>query len=227
MAEPTVADFRRAARSASKRLRLEQVIATVAMPSYSDWADNVEQAIAIAGSKLATKRNYLAPSEDNLTSALLLMLDGLGFDAEMLMVNGNCDVVVKLEDYLWLGEAKLDTSVSWLWKGYLQLTTRYATGQRLQDRGGMIIYCVNDAVPTTMAGWKAALAAELAQPEDEFECWAGSDQAFRSEVSVLPTGRPMIVLHQGVAMLHAPQDPSAKLSQRASAAARQARDGTK
>jgi hypothetical protein len=227
MGEITIAEARRGARSKLKQLRLEQVIATVVMPSYNEWIGRVETAIAIAGTKLAAKRNYLPQSEDGLTSALLLFLDGLGFEADMKMINGNCDVVVQEEDYLWLGEAKLDNGPAWLWKGFQQLLTRYATGLPQQDHGGMIIYCVSDSLPATMAGWRAALKTEQGLADDAIQDSAEADHAFRTTAPVPATNRPLHVLHLGIALFHSPQDPTAQLSPEASLAARHAKQQVK
>src|SRR5690348_5411615 len=109
MSEDTWSQLWHAARSRPKKLRLSQVLSTIVQPSYPDWADQVEEAIALAGMRLSKSRNHLAASEDNFTAALLAYLDGMGFAADMRAINGNCDVVVAEEEYLWIGEAKLDT----------------------------------------------------------------------------------------------------------------------
>jgi len=226
MNEDTWSQLLLAASSRSKKLRLDQVLSTVVRPCYSVWADRVEEAIFLAGRGLSRKRNYVNPSEDNLTTALLAYLDGLGFSADMKVVNGNCDIVVDEEGYLWVGEAKLDKGVSWIWKGYQQLTTRYAPGLAEGDRGGMIIYCVNESVPVTMAGWKAALAAQLKTVGD-FESWPMSNCAFRSYTAAPATGRTLNVLHQAFALLHDPKDATAQLSKEASDAAHKAKRAAK
>jgi len=224
----TLADIRRSATSPRAKLVVDQLLWSIEPPPYHQWADAVEKAIALVGAKMSQKRNHLnGSSEDALTTSLLLILDGLGFEAEMAVVNGNCDVVVKLNNYLWLGEAKIATSASWIWKGYLQLTTRYATGQIDQDRGGMILYCSTEPVPEAMSAWRAALCHELNLADTDLVNWPHSDKSFISKSIVAATGNEISVLHQAIPLYHNPQDALIKLSPGASQAARLAKSAVK
>lgn len=221
MANVTVRTLRSVATSPLKKVRLNQLLSTFDVPPYDQWADDLEVAIASGCIKLAQRRNYLKPGEDNLTNVLLMFLDGLGFDARMEVVNGNSDISVRLDDYLWIGEAKIGTNVSWLLKGYAQLTDRYATGQRYQDRGGLVVYCVQESVAETMTAWRAALAVD--RNSHTQTPWNGSDEAFHSVGESPATGRPFRVLHVAAAMLHQPNDATVTISKGASAAAKTAK----
>ncbi|MBD8880265.1 hypothetical protein IHE49_07210 [Rhodanobacter sp. 7MK24] len=96
--------------------------------------------------------------ENDLTREVVGYLRTMGFEAEFdATVGGHADVVVKFGDYQWIGEAKIFTNVPWLYKGYLQLLTRYSTGMVNQDRGGMLIYIKTGNCPEKMADWQKRL----------------------------------------------------------------------
>ena len=205
-------------------LRFKLWIWTVVQPAYTEWCDAVEEAVAQVGIRMSAKRAALKErGEDALSATLAIALNGFGLDAEMMYVNGNCDIVVRHPPYLWIGEAKIDNSPSWIWKGYLQLVSRYATGLPNQDRGGMVVYCYNDALDASMASWRGALCAQLGVDPNSLAAWPHSQHAFCSEDVTAATNRPFKMVHQGIALHHKPLDAVVKLSKSATLAAKAAK----
>jgi hypothetical protein len=130
--------------------------------TYEVFADCVEKAIAWSILQLGQNpKESQNRSENSLTAEIVGHLRNMGFTTEFDgTVGGHCDIIVKFGTlYQWLGEAKIYSSYKWLLKGYLQLVTRYSTGQENEDRGGMVIYFKTKDLPGTMLNWAKALSA--------------------------------------------------------------------
>ncbi|WP_313419419.1 hypothetical protein [Stenotrophomonas sp.] len=130
--------------------------------TYADFADLVERAVSWSAAQLSENPKELASLDENgLTYQFVRSLRNMAFDASLdATVGGHCDLVVKYGDrYMWLAEAKIYTGYKWLAKGYLQLTTRYSTGEEGQDRGGLLIYFKKGNAPLIMREWSRQLVA--------------------------------------------------------------------
>jgi cell pole-organizing protein PopZ len=80
-------------------------------------------------------------NEDRLTIEIVDQLRSLGHEASHdTKIGGHADIVVRKNDFLWLGEAKIYQHNNNLWEGFLQLLTRYSTGDFNQENGGLLIY---------------------------------------------------------------------------------------
>lgn len=81
-------------------------------------------------------------SEDLMTTIIIDLLGQNNLNASSKVVGGNVDIVVEMEgnDYQWLCEAKLDNNVDHVAEGFLQLTTRYASVEREDREGGVLVY---------------------------------------------------------------------------------------
>lgn len=211
----------RESRTPAGRVRVALMMYKFTRPGYPEWCDLVEEAIGLEADELARRRHALQDvGEDGLTAILVIGLKGLGLTASSAVVNGNCDLVVEADDYLWLGEAKIDTGVSKVWGGYLQLTQRYATGLGHQSRGGMLLYCFRDTATRLLAEWRSALSTErpASQVHDGL-----LPLTFRSSDTVASSGLSIDLLHYAIPLLHDPVEDTEKLSKRSLAAARQAK----
>ncbi len=222
----TVAEIRaRECRTACGRLRFQIMMADYEQPSYEAWCDLVEDAVRLQADELAKRRHTLqGVSEDGLTTALILGLKMLGLGASSSVVNGNCDVVVEFGDFLWLGEAKIDSGVSKIWGGYLQLTQRYGTGLSHQSRGGMLLYCFRDSGSALLAEWRAALQSQ--RPA----CDAVDGRAsltFHSSDVVEATGLAIRVMHFAVSLRHSPTEDIERLTDDSLSMARNAKKKVK
>lgn len=127
--------------------------------TYTDFVDFVFRGVMYAAYEMSQNpKGAQARDENDLTREVVGYLRAMGFETEFdATVGGHADVVVKFGDYEWIGEAKIFTGVPWLYKGYLQLLTRYSTGMVDQDRGGMLIYIKDGSCPDKMAAWQKRL----------------------------------------------------------------------
>ncbi|AZC77972.1 hypothetical protein C4K31_5093 [Pseudomonas chlororaphis subsp. piscium] len=98
-------------------------------------------------------------SEDRLTIEIASVLRGMGYDAgHETKIGGHTDLTVRgRHNYLWIGEAKIHSSYDYLFQGFQQLCTRYATGDTNQDCGGLIIYIKNKNSAAVVKEWRKRL----------------------------------------------------------------------
>ncbi|ABS08237.1 MULTISPECIES: hypothetical protein [Shewanella] len=82
-------------------------------------------------------------SEDRTTLEMVNAFRFTGILAEQdAYYNGNCDFSINFRDnFVWLGEAKLDNSNTHIMEGFRQLVDRYVTGSKVQKEGALLIYC--------------------------------------------------------------------------------------
>lgn len=134
-------------------------------------------------------------NEDSLSDDLVLALRAMSFNASReTKVGGHCDVVVdERAGFLWLGEAKIDTSNSWLFGGFQQLGTRYSTGLPGQDHGGMLIYCKKANALATMTSWRDFLQSKM--PGIQVQEDASNPLIFSSTHQHQGSGLPFEVRH--------------------------------
>jgi len=98
-------------------------------------------------------------SEDALSVQVIEYLKAFNIQASHdTQTGGHCDIhIVGKDHFLWIGEAKIHKDYGWLESGFIQLSTRYATGSYGQNRGEIIIYCRNKDAAGTLEFWKERL----------------------------------------------------------------------
>lgn len=96
-------------------------------------------------------------SEDRTSIEIVNALRYLNFPAEHeASYGGNCDICINdQEEFIWLGEAKIDYSNTHIMEGFRQLVDRYASGA-IRD-GGLFIYCKDNAPKVVIDNWKSYL----------------------------------------------------------------------
>lgn len=97
--------------------------------------------------------------EDRLTIEIASILKGMGYNAgHETKIGGHTDLSVRgRNNYLWIGEAKIHGAYDYLFQGFQQLCTRYATGDANQDCGGLIIYIKNKDSASVVKEWRERL----------------------------------------------------------------------
>lgn len=157
--------------------------------------------------------------KDNLISAC-------GFDATVTEINGATDLTVKWtgQDWLWIGEAKLDDGYAYVLEGFKQLTTRYATAEQHEREGGVIVYCkehpLGDFVETMRSKVEDSEYLEernLTHHDIRVEnCSMRSDYSFFTDSKLPQIGGSIRYrarfIHVG--LLHTPEDKSARKSKK-------------
>lgn len=158
----------------------------------------------IAQEHSKTRQHRHGRDEDALTTDIITDLKAIGFTAHHdTDYGGHCDIVIEArDDFLWIGEAKIHKGYDWLLKGFQQLDTRYSTGLRGQDNGGLIIYCKTARVDQIMGIWRKRLSKSRADVEIE-TC---KDNVFRSKHIHKSTGNIFTVCHLPISLYFKPED---------------------
>lgn len=179
--------------------------------SYPAFCELVERGVEWSFARLAENpKDSSSMSENALTSVVVAHLRGMAFDVAFdATVGGHCDLVVTYGTrYMWLGEAKIYSGYSWLLKGYLQLTTRYARGEEGADRGGLLIYMKEGDLPKTMANWQASISAVKSKRNGAAISVVASPSppaAFASTQAHYRTGRDFTVKHLPLSIVWEPE----------------------
>lgn len=195
-------------------------------PSYEEWSALVEDAVLFELGNICERKNdFHDLDEDALSGVLNVALCSLALDASGGVFNGNCDVKIKRDDYVWLGEAKIAGNTSHIHGGYLQLRNRYASGIPEHNRGGMLIFCQDEPTDVVMAGWRAAL--EMIVPNSNPTDHVTSPFAFTSIDKAPGTNQPLRLIHIAFPLFHKPLDPDATLPADAALASRRAKAAVK
>ncbi|MDO6521293.1 hypothetical protein Q4578_06825 [Shimia thalassica] len=144
--------------------------------------------------------------EDALSIQVVNMLEAAGVDAAHdRKIGGHCDITVKaMNNFLWIGEAKIHGGYDWLDAGFLQLSSRYGIAQRGRDRGEIIIYHRGKHSADILRKWKIKLEAEHAEvavTEDKIE----PDLYFRTTHKCDASGLDFCTRHKIVPMYFAPK----------------------
>lgn len=146
--------------------------------------------------------------EDRLTIEIASILRGMGYNAgHEIKIGGHTDLSVRgRKNYLWIGEAKIHSSYDYLFQGFQQLCTRYATGDTNQDSGGLIIYIKNKDAAAVVRTWRERLVEygleELSLRGSE----ARPEFEFNSSHKLERSGALFNVKHIGVSLHFDPKD---------------------
>jgi len=148
--------------------------------------------------------------EDRLTIDIRDQLRRLGYDAAHdSKFGGHADLLVKKGNFTWIGEAKIHSSYNYLWEGFLQLTTRYSTGDSNQRDGGIFIYIRQKNVSAIIEKWKNhLLSKEL--PDFNSEACENREISFFSTHKHEGSGQDFRIKHIPVILYFQPQDKSGR-----------------
>ncbi|MBD2464476.1 HEAT repeat domain-containing protein [Oscillatoria sp. FACHB-1407] len=149
-------------------------------------------------------------SEDRLTIDIVGQLLSLNYEAAHdTKIGGHVDLVVKKDDFKWLGEAKIYRDNTCLWEGFQQLVTRYSTGDSNQNHGGLIIYIFQENAKSIMDNWQIYLMSKEL-PDYVCKPCEMRDLAFTSSHRHESSGKPFYVRHMPVILHFAPKDKSGR-----------------
>lgn len=141
-------------------------IKIVTYDNYDDFTEIVDEAIAYAVTDISRNPEiYHKANEDAITAAIVSILRALGLNATHDTMNGgHCDIMIcGKQQHQWLGEAKISTNYPWVKKGFMQLTTRYASGDSQSTHSGLLVYHFrNDALK-----FMDKLRAEISELHDD------------------------------------------------------------
>ena len=148
--------------------------------------------------------------EDRLTIDIKNQLCCMGYNASHdTKIGGHADLVVKKGNFTWIGEAKIHSSYNYLWEGFLQLTTRYSTGNCNQRDGGIFIYIRNKDASSIIEKWKThLLSKEL--PNYTYKASKNGELSFFSTHKHQGSGKDFKIRHMPVMLYFQPQDKSGR-----------------
>ena len=150
-------------------------------------------------------------NEDRLTIEIVDQLRSLGHEASHdTKIGGHADIVVRKNDFLWLGEAKIYKDNNNLWEGFQQLLTRYSTGDSNQENSGLLIYIrAQKDASSIMQKWQKYLLGQ-SLPELSVRPCKMRRLAFISTHKHERSGQPFHVRHIPVMLLFDPKDKSGR-----------------
>lgn len=125
--------------------------------TYDEFIDRLYEDLEMTIERIEqNKKIRYNDEEDRLTEEIITSLSSYGYDAmhDTHYGGGHCDIIVKLNNFTWLGEAKIHSSYEYLLKGFKQLITRYAIGTDLCSQGSLIIYCKTKNAASVKDRWK-------------------------------------------------------------------------
>lgn len=147
--------------------------------------------------------------EDRITSELKRSLRLLGYAATHdEKIGGHSDLVVrgKVQNYLWIGEAKIHGAYDYLYQGFQQLTTRYTTGDVNQNCGGMLIYIKSNNAAEVVSKWRAHLKDKALDGYSDSNCVERPEHVFYSAHKHERAGSVFTVKHIGIILGFDPKD---------------------
>jgi hypothetical protein len=177
---------------------------------YAKFTELIERAIDHISQEIARnpelKQNL---SEDQITHEVVMLLRNMGFDAtHETKVGGHCDITIEArQQMLWLGEAKKihNQNNHWLYKGFMQLSSRYSTGNNYQNTGGIIIYCFASRIDKIMKNWENYLKNNFIDDIDINWCHK-VHSVFYSEHIHERTGQKFRVRHVPISLYFLPRE---------------------
>lgn len=193
--------------AASHSTTTQIVIEWLMAATYQEQHELVERAIDWIAQEMAkTSQLRQGRSEDEISIEIVSMLKSMGFNASHdTQYGGHCDIIVEgRKEFLWIGEAKIHTSYSWLEKGMKQLTTRYSTGLDGQDTGEVLIYTYAPRLDKILQNWKENL--EELVPGIDIDEIDLDKLIFRTTQIHENTGRPFRIRHKGITLHFEPKD---------------------
>ncbi|MEQ9234453.1 HEAT repeat domain-containing protein [Coleofasciculus sp. E2-BRE-01] len=148
--------------------------------------------------------------EDRLTIEIVNQLGCLDYNVSHdTKIGGHVDITVRKNGFLWLGEAKIYRDNNYLWEGFLQLTTRYSSGDSNQEHGGLLIYIRDEDARSIMEKWQNYLLGKNL-PDYSFRPCKIRSLAFISTHRHERSGQPFHVRHIPVMLHFAPNDKSGR-----------------
>jgi hypothetical protein len=177
--------------------------------SYDDFVKNVysnlEDCINIIEEDAKVRSN---DGEDRLSTEIITFFKGRGYLAsrDEMIKGGHTDLVLKKNNYKWLGEAKIHSGYDYLVKGFNQLCTRYSSGTENCAQGALIIYVRVKDAKSVIDNWKAKIQSEALPEYSEEDCEVRGKLSFYTTHKHVSSGLPYKVKHVAVVLHFDPKD---------------------
>jgi hypothetical protein len=181
---------------------------------YNSFVDYVEDELATCIQQLESNpEHHCNKGEDEVTISLRDMLVMKGVDAEHdVQHGGHVDLFIKQASWKYHAEAKIYKGNVNSYEGWLQLTTRYASGTPC-NKGCILLYLQEHAgTLNVMKGWKVHIEDKV---DDISVNFCGKNPlALVSTHALLRTGLPYHIRHLPVSLYFKPLDKSGRNSKK-------------
>lgn len=150
-------------------------------------------------------------TEDRTSIEIVNLLRFLSHAAEHeSSYGGNCDICVNENDeFIWLGEAKIDYNNPHIMEGFRQLSDRYAKGD-VRD-GGLLIYCKSNTAKHALDGWRKYLSNKENRTKEYGITFTDKGKNFFiTQHTNRATGEIFTVKHMTISLLDTATDKSAR-----------------
>lgn len=177
--------------------------------TYGDFADVLNDDLdEIVGDIECNPQLRQSEQEDRVTHDILCMLHRCGYDASHDEAHGgHADIVVTHRlGFKWIGEAKFDNDLGYVFGGFQQLCTRYSPGTEKAQAGGLLIYARAHRSFEFLCAWRDHLRAMGLDKYTDEACEKRTQLAFYSIHTHQRTGLPFRVRHVAVTLKFDPQD---------------------
>jgi len=183
--------------------------------SYESFADYAEA--SLDDCILLLERNpeqHFKKAEDEISISIRDMLITKGIDAEHdVQHGGHVDIYIKSNDWIYLVEAKIFKGEAYSKEGWLQLTTRYASGHPC-NRGGILLYLQkHEMTKQVMDQWSICMK-DLDEEDMGVKVCERNVLALNSSHILQRTGLPFYVRHMPVSLYFKPRDESGRKSKK-------------
>ncbi|UBF26425.1 hypothetical protein K9N68_33840 [Kovacikia minuta CCNUW1] len=133
-------------------------------------------------------------------------MNQIGYDASHgSQHGGHTDLLVRKDNFVWIGEAKVYRGCAYLWKGFQQLVTRYSTGDYNQKDGGLLIYIFKENAKLAMCEWNDYLSCKNLTGYIREVCKKGSLAFFSTHIHE-KSGLPFRTKHLPIMFYFEPKD---------------------
>ena len=181
---------------------------------YNSFVDYVEDELSTCIQQLESNpEHHCNKGEDEVTISLRDMLVMKGVDAEHdVQHGGHVDLFIKQASWKYHAEAKIYKGNVNSYEGWLQLTTRYASGNPC-NKGCILLYLQEHAgTLDVMKGWKVHVEDKV---DDISVNFCGKNPlALVSTHTLLRTGLPYHIRHLPVSLYFKPLDKSGRNSKK-------------
>jgi len=177
--------------------------------SYDDFVrcvyNNLEDCISIIEEDAKVRAK---DGEDRLSTEIITFFKGRGYLAsrDEMIKGGHTDLVLKKNNFKWLGEAKIHKGYDYLVKGFQQLCTRYSSGTESCSQGALIIYIRTQDAKSVIDKWKEKIEGESLPEFSSEECEIRKKLSFYTTHKHVSSGLPYKVKHIAVVLHFDPKD---------------------
>lgn len=183
---------------------------------YADWVSKLYTDLDdIIKNKIFPSASYRqSDPEDRFNLDISHLLNCMGYQASHdKWTNGHPDIFVESPSYgyKWTGESKIHKDYDHLLEGFKQLSERYSSGFKDQDKGAILIITKNIDIKSLMDTWRTCLSSDIDYQQKGvsiYDCKMDKE-CFMSSHKHSVTGGDFEIRHIPISIRFQPRDKSA------------------